>query len=180
MPLRYGGQRGRPRGNRSGLSVINSIKNVRSVATAGAAATTTTVGIAKAVTSPSPTVQTDVSHGSKIFRIYVDFTIGASAEVAIGVSNFADAYIIKNPGSNLTVPAPASVGTSNEKKFVIRQWKGIIGARTQGYEPLRFRGWIKIPRIYHRMGTDDQWQFVFRSEGVASLACTQFIYKWFR
>ena len=30
------------------------------------------------------------------------------------------------------------------------------------------------------MGTDDTLQFIFRSEGVASLACTVFIYKWYR
>ncbi len=161
------------------MSVVNSIKNVRSIVTAGVVATTTTINIAKAVNSPDNTVQTDVSHGCKIFRVWVDFTIIASAEVAAGTSNFADAYIIVNPGANLTVPAPSSVGTSNEKKFVIRQWKGIIGARTQGFEPLRFRGWVKIPKIYQRMATDSIIQFVFRSEGVACLSCTPFIYKWF-
>ncbi len=179
MPMRYGGQRGGFRRPSRGFSVVKSIKNVRSVVTAGVAGTTTEVDIAKAVNTPLSTVQTEVAHGSKIFRIWVDFTIGGSAEVAIGTSTFADAYIFINPGANLTAPAPSSVGTSNEKKFVIRQWKGIIGARTQGYEPLRFRGWVKIPKIYQRVATDTRIVFVFRSEGTASLACTQFIYKWF-
>ncbi len=162
------------------MSVINSIKNVVSVVTAAAVSTTTLVLVAKAVNTPSSTTATDTSNGCKIFRIYVDFTLAASAEVAVGTTNFADAYLMKNPGDNLVEPAPTSVGTSNEKKFVIRQWKGLIGPRTQGFEPLRFRGWIKIPKVYQRMGTDDTWQFVFKSEGVASITCTQFIYKWFR
>ncbi len=173
------GRRGRSYG-RSGFSVINSIKNVRSIVTAGVVATNTIVSVSKAVNTPLSTIQTEVSHGSKIFRIWVDFTISATAEVTIGTSNFADAYLFINPGANLTPPDPSSVGTSNEKKFVIRQWKGQIGARTQGYEPLRFRGWVKIPKIYHRQATDSLIQFVFRSEGVASLACTLFIYKWFK
>ncbi len=176
MPYRRGF--GRRRGAMS-LNVVKSIKNVRSVVSAAAVSTTTALDICKAVNAPDNTVQTEVQHGCKIFRIYVDFSIEATAEVAIGTSNFADAYIIVNPGANLTNPSPASVGTSNEKKFVIRMWKGFIGARTQGAELLRFRGWIRIPKIYQRVATDTVIQFVFRSEGVASRACTLFIYKWF-
>ncbi len=169
---------GRPR--RRGFSIINSIKNVRNVATAGVVSTTTNVDIAKAVNTPDNTVQVEVSQGCKIFRIWVEFTISGVAEVAVGTSTFVDCYIWKNTGANLTQPAPVSVGTSNEKKYVFRQWKGLIGARTQGFDAFKFRGWIKVPKQYQRMGTDDVLQFVFRSEGVASIACTLFIYKWFR
>ncbi len=175
-----GRRRGVFRRGRRPMTVINSIKNVRSIVSAAPVSTTTSVDIAKAVNTPSSTVQTEVSNGCKIFRIWVDFSIAASAEVAIGTSNFADCYLWKNTGANLTAPAPASVGTSNEKTHVFRQWKGFIGARTQGFEPLKFRGWIKIPRTMQRMATDDIFQFVFRSEGVASIACQQYIYKWFR
>ncbi len=177
MPFRQRGSFGRSR--RSGFTVVKSIKNVRSIVSAATVSTTTALDIYKAVNAPDNTVQTEVQHGCKVFRIWVDFTIEASAEVAIGTSNFADCYIIINPGANLTNPAPGSVGTSNEKKFVIRMWKGFIGARTQGADLLRFRGWIKIPKIYQRVATDTVCQFVFRSEGVASRACTLFIYKWF-
>ncbi len=164
---------------RSGFNVVKSIKNVRSVVTAAAVGTTTATNIMVAVNAPDNTVQTEVQHGCKVFRIYVDFTIEATAEVAVGTSNFADCYIIVNPGANLTNPDPGSVGTSNEKKFVIRMWKGFIGARTQGANLLRFRGWVRVPKIYQRIATDTTVQFVFRSEGVACRACTLFIYKWF-
>ncbi len=153
---------------------------MRNLVLAGVAATTTLLDIAKAVNTPLSTVQSDVSQGCKIFRIWVEFSIYASATADVAVSNFVDVYIWKNPGANLTAPAPASVGTSNEKKFVFRMWKGMIGARTQGAETFKFRGWIKIPKIYQRMGTDDTIQMVFRSEGTNSLLCAQFIYKWFR
>jgi len=174
MPMR------RNRGFRGIRPVINSIKNVQSVVTPGVIATNTFVLIAKSVNTPASTVATDVSQGCQIRAIWCEIWISASATVADGTSNFMDAYIWKNPGANLTAPIPSSVGTSNEKKFVFKQWKGLIGTRSQGTPFYFWKGWLKIPKIYQRMGTDDLLQLVFRSEGTASLMCSQFIYKWYR
>ncbi len=181
MPMARGYTRGfgRRRGARS-LNVINSIKNVPSTITPGVASANTFVLIAKAVNTPVSTVATDVSQGCQIRAIWIEMWMQASAIQAEGISVFMDAYIWKNPGANLTAPAPGSVGTSNEKKFVFKQWKGLIGARTQGTPFYFWKGWLKIPRIYQRMGTDDLIQLVFKSEGTASLMCTNFIYKWYR
>ncbi len=167
-------------GFRSPRPVINSIKNVSNAVTAAPAATNTFVLIAKAVNTPLSTVTTDVSQGCLIKAIWIELWVRASEEDAVGLSTFFDGYIWKNPGANLTAPGPASVGSSNEKKFVFKQWKGLIGAGTQGFPAYFWKGWLKIPKIYQRMGTDDLLQFVFRSEGTASLTCTNFIYKWYR
>jgi len=170
----------RMRGFRGVRPVINSIKNVVSLVTAGVVGTNTFVLIAKAVNTPLSTSQTDVSQGCQIRAVWVELWARASEEDIPGLSTFIDIYIWKNPGANLTAPAPSSVGTSNEKKFVFKQWKGLIGAGTQGFPAYFWKGWIKIPKIYQRMGTDDLLQMVFRSEGTASLLCTQMIYKWYR
>ncbi len=172
MPYR---RRGSYRGPRP---VITSIKNV-SIAAFGTSATTTVTPIAKAVTSPAPTVQSDVSHGCLIKAIHL--TINGCGLGGTGVLNNMNVYIMKNPGANLTPPLGTSVGTSNEKKFVIRQWQFMIMRNQDGNLPFHWEGWIKIPRIYQRMGTDDLWQVVFsNTSGVTGHGSLQAIYKWYR
>ncbi len=93
-------------------------------------------------------------------------------------NDIVDAYIIKNPGSNLTLPNPGTVGTSNEKKFVFKTFKGLGGNKSLGGVPYTFPGrWIKIPKRYQRFGTDDKLQFVVRSPTTGN-SCTNFIYKY--
>ncbi len=69
-------------------------------------------------------------------------------------------YLLKNPGANLTPPGVFAVGTSNEKKFVIKQWTYMAMRNQDGNPPYHWEGWIKIPKRYQRMGTDDIWQIV--------------------
>ncbi len=170
----------RYRGPRGPRPVINSIKNNPNSFAGGAAGANTFVLIAKAVNTPLPTVSTDVSQGCIIKAVWVELWVRASEEDVVALTTGIDAYIWKNPGANLTAPAPGSVGTSNEKKFVFKQWKGLIGAGTQGFPAYFWKGWLRIPKIYQRMGTDDLLQLVFNPTGTAALVCTNFIYKWYR
>ncbi len=159
-------------------SVVTSIKNVKRFAI-GTTGTQSLVLVAKAVTSPSPTVTTDVSHGCILKAIY--FIIDGCGLGGTGVLNDMDFYLIKNPGDNLTEPAPIAVGSSNEKKFVFKQWHFMIMRNQDGNTPFHWEGWLKIPRRYQRMGTDDTLQLVVQNtasltghfSGIA-------IYKWFR
>ncbi len=161
--------------------IINSIKNIVRDTTAVPTGANTDVLIAKAVDSPDPgTNIADCSQGSKIFRIWCDITIYTSAESAVGVTNACDFYIIKNPGDNLTEPAPGSTGTSNEKKFIFYTSAGLTGPRTQGSELLKMRRWIKVPKIYQRMGIDDTFRLILRPIGVAHICCSNFIYKYYK
>ncbi len=158
--------------------IITSIKNVVNFAI-GTTGSLATLGIAKAVTAPSPTVSSDVSHGCLIKAIHV--TIDGCGLGGTGVLNNMDIYIIKNPGDNLTNPAPIAVGTSNEKKFVFRQWRFMIMRNQDGNVPFHWEGWLKIPRRYHRMGTDDRIDIVVANTAslTGHFSC-QFIYKWYR
>ncbi len=135
--------------------------------------------IAKAVDDPdSATGPEEVSQGSVIKAIYVVMDIcglGAS-----GVLNNYNGYLIKNGGANLTPPAPISVGTSNEKRWIIRQWHGMIMRNQDGNAPLHWEGWIKIPKRFQRMGTDDIWQIVMQcTSGVTGHFSLYIIYKWY-
>ncbi len=160
--------------------VINSIKNQPNEFTAGVADTNSFVLIAKGVNTPLSTVSTDVSQGSIIKAVWLELWARNTGTTTPGVTTGIDAYIWKNPGANLTAPAPGSVGTSNEKKFVFKSWKGLTGAGTEGFPAYNWKGWIRIPKIYQRVGTDDLLQLVFRFTGLAGLLCTNFIYKWYR
>ncbi len=165
-------------GRRRMVAPINSIKNVMNFG-GSLAPTPTNITVAKAVTSPSPTVDTDVSHGCIIKAIYISFDVCGLG--GTGVLNNATMYLMKNPGANLTPPAPESQGTSNEKKFIIKSWRAMIMRNQDGNVPYHWEGWIKIPKRYQRMGTDDLWQWVTECT-VALTGHFQIfaIYKWYR
>ncbi len=160
------------------LRPVNSIKNSFSNA-GGLTGTLTNEIIAKAVNAPvSATGATELNHGSTIKAIWLVIDICGLG--GTGVLNFTQAYLMKNPGNNLTPPAPISVGTSNEKKFVIKEWAGMIMRNQDGNPPLHWEGWIKIPKRYQRMGTDDVWSLVMIcSSGLTAHFFIQAIYKWF-
>lgn len=159
------------------LNVIRSIKNQHTVAF-GITATNVIKNFAKAVTTPSPTVSSDVAHGCIIKAVWVRIDVCGLA--GSGVSNNFHAFIWKNPGNNLTAPSAESVGTSNEKKFVFKEWSAMIMRNQDGNNPYHWEGWLKIPKRYQRMGTDDTLQFVIRcTTGVTGLASIEMIYKWY-
>ncbi len=158
--------------------IVTSIKN-SAKATAGLTGATNTFTFAKAVTSPSPTVASDVSHGCMIKAAYV--TLDACGLGGTGVLNTFNGYLIKSPGANLALPLPISVGTSNEKKFIIKEWQGMIMRNQDGNAALHWEGWIKFPKRYHRMGTDDIWVLATQcSAGLTGHVTFSCIYKWYR
>ncbi len=174
MPGRsYGRKRGFfPRG------IITSIKNQVFVST-GTTGSIANVIIAKATNTPLPASAPDVSHGCIIKAIWCSFDgcgLGGT-----GVLNNMQFYIIKNPGNNLTDPNPLSWGTSNEKKFIFRSFKFMIMRNQDGNTPFHWEGWIKVPKRYQRMGTDDTLKCVFNnSAALTGHFSAEFIYKWYR
>ncbi len=158
--------------------IITSIKNIF-VQAGSTSGSQTNVIIAKAVTSPSPTVSSDTSHGCLIKAIWI--SLDACGTLGSGVANSFMAYLMKNPGDNLSPPAPESLGTSNEKKFAIKVWRAMVMANSDGNNPYHWEGWLKIPKRYQRMGTDDTWEFSIENTvagtGLFSLMA---LYKWYR
>ncbi len=168
------------RGNRRRRSIgtiVNSIKNDFNAVFGVVAATNTEFNIAIARDSPVTSTANDVKRGCVIKAIWLEFWYYGS--LPSETNDIVDIYLIKNPGANLTLPNPGTVGTSNEKKFVIREWKGLAGLKSVGGYPYNQKGrWFKIPKRYHRMGTDDRWTLVLRSPTGGSWCCKA-IYKWY-
>ncbi len=168
---------GRRRGAMS-LNVINSIKN-QVVAAVGTTGTKQKLIIAKAVNTPLSTNNNDVSNGCIIKAIWL--SLDGCGLGGTGVLNNQNFYIMKNPGDNLTEPSPISWGTSNEKKFIFKSWKFMIMRNQDGNVPFHWEGWIRIPKLYQRMGTDDTIILeVINTAAVTGHFSMEAIYKWYR
>ncbi len=162
------------------MSPINSIKISPVQLQAVATGANTTSAIAIATDTGLTSGQADVEKGCKIFRVWLEFSYSLTGTVTDGVSTLMDAYMWKNPGNNLTAPNPGSQGTSNEKKFIFKTWRGLCGARSQGVAPYTWKGWIKIPKVYQRMGVDDRLEIITRAVGVAGVVCIGAVLKYYK
>ncbi len=131
--------------------------------------------VAKAVTAPSNTVTTDCHRGGHIKAIWVSLDLCGLGTSGTNVRVIA--YLIKNVGANLTPPGVFAVGSSNEKRFVIKMWSAMIMRNQEGNPPYHWEGWVKIPKVYQRMATDDTWQFVTGLNTSTGHGDYLFIYK---
>ncbi len=157
---------------------MTSIKN-QTIAAVGTTGTKQDIILAKAVTNPSPTVANDTQHGCIITAIWL--SIDGCGLGGTGVLNNMFFYMMKNPGANLTTPSPIGWGTSNEKRFVFRSWSFMIMRNQDGNVPFHWEGWIKIPKIYQRMATDDLITItVQNTAAVTGHFKVESIYKWYR
>ncbi len=169
MPYR---QRGFSRKLR--LVTVNSEKHVVDFTVAITGANTVSL-VAKAVTAPSNTVRTDCHRGGHIKAIWISLDLCGLDTT--GAFQKTGCYLIKNPGDNLTPPGIFAVGSSNEKKFVVKQWTFMTMRNQDGNPPYHWEGWVKLPKRYQRMGTDDTWQLVFGNDGATGHGYANCIYK---
>ncbi len=158
------------------LRPVDSIKNIK-YAEFSTGTTLVEVILAKAVDTPTTAVVTEVKRGSTIKNIWLSLDVCGLA--ATGVLQTTSFYMWKNPGDNLTNPAPRTEGSSNEKKFIFKSWNAMTMRNQDGNTPYHWEGWIKIPRRYQRMGTDDQIALTFLTTTAAGHGSLQCIYKWY-
>ncbi len=156
--------------------IINSIKNVLDT-TALPSTTLQASTIAIAKDTPVTAQANEVQRGCLIKAVWCSFDFCGLA--GTGIIQRVGVYIIKNPGNNLTLPGAFTVGSSNEKKFVFRQWQIMTMRNQDGNPPFHWEGWIKIPKRYQRFGTDDQLNFAFETTVLTAHMSAQFIYKWY-
>ncbi len=131
--------------------------------------------LAKAVTAPSNTITTDCHRGGHIKAMWISVDVcGLETSGTLQRMIF---YLMKNPGANLTPPGTLAVGSSNEKKFVIKMWSAMTMRNQEGNPPYHWEGWVKIPKLYQRMGTDDTWDFVFGASTGLGHGSFNVIYK---
>ncbi len=156
------------------LLTINSEKHIVDVTTAVDTTTKNQI-LAKAVTAPSNTVDTDCHRGGVIKAMWI--AIDFCGLAASGVNQRILCYLMKNPGNNLTPPGVFAVGTSNEKKFVFKMWSAMTMRNQEGNPPYHWEGWVKIPKRYQRMGTDDTFMMVIGANSATGHHFANIIYK---
>ncbi len=169
--------RGRPKRRSSSLgNIVNSIKNMANTTFA----LTNTIGgldFALAVDSPTLAVTKEVKRGCLIKAVFIEFWV--VGKLADGVLNSFNWYIIKNPAGSLTRPTPGLEGVSDEKRYIFLSGKGLLSSNNGGFV-YSFKRWVKIPKRYQRMGSDDRLSILMQSQtAAAGNVCIQATYKWY-
>ncbi len=162
---------------RSNLRPVHSIKHVVDIQAGLALGVTETQNLASAVDDPVLSDVDEVQTGCSINSIYL--TLEALATSSSALSNF---YMIlwKNPGGNLTVPAPNTVGSNNNKRFVIHQEMIMFQLQTGSNPRNVFKGVISLPKGFRRFGPNDKLNLTVLAPGVNTNYCLQCIYKEYR
>ncbi len=119
----------------------------------------------------------EVETGSKVNGIYLKVEVSSVTAGAI-----ANVYmsVYKNQGGNITAPTPNTVGSNDNKRFVIHQEMVMMEKAVNGNPRTLFNGVIVIPRGYRRFGPGDLLNVTFLAPGVTTDFCLQCHYKEFR
>jgi len=158
---------------------VNRIKHVVDSSATLASATILPTALVIAVDAPVIANRTEVVTGSKVFGIYLKVVCASNEAFTAGIPNV---YMIvyKNPGGNLTMPAPDAVGSNDNKKFVIHQEMVMLNGADKGVPTTLFNGVIKIPKGYQRFGPNDQIKVDVLAPAIDIAICFQCHYKEFR
>ncbi len=133
------------------------------------------------VDNPAAASPNQVNVGSRINSVYLRVEV-IGKDSAGGVDNIY-MYVYKNPGNNLGLPPADSIGSNDNRRYVIHQEMIMLDFKgtTSGFPRTLFKGVIVIPRGYRRMGVDDRLQVVLqhRTGEVSQLTefCLESIYK---
>ncbi len=168
MPYRRRGMALRP---------INRIKHVVDKQGSTTAGTKVTEDLIASKDAPVLANVTECETSSKVNGIYLKLEVVATSSAAL--SNFYMA-IMKNPGENLTAISPNTVGSNDNKRFVIHQEMIMLQKQTGSNPRTVFNGVIAIPRGYRRNGPNDKLHLILLSPGITTDYCFQCHYKEFR
>ncbi len=162
------------------LRPINRIKHVVDVQAGIVLNTTSTTNLISTTDTPELASVAECETGSKVNGIYLKVELSATSGTAL---NNAYLLIFKNPGGNLSAPAPNAVGTSDNKKYCIHQEMVMLqkfDADVASNPRILFNGVVVIPRGYRRNGPNDLLQLLVLTPGANADLCIQCHYKEFR
>lgn len=152
----------------------NSYKNVidTSGSLAPASVSVTTVGVAVDSGSVSQT-SNDIPIGAKLSAIF--YTIYVYSDSTSSQDPHIDMYWYKRPPQLGTNPTPGNVGSSDLKRYVIHEEKGLAGNRTTGM-PMIIKGVLRIPKALARFALGDELQFRILAP-IPGFFCSKHIYR---
>ncbi len=167
------------RRSRRNLRPVFSLKHIVDSSATLAAATQLAIPVMDAVQTPVLTTPQQTAIGARVSSFYLNVQV-VSNETDVGAIPNVYMIVFKNVGNNLTTPDPASVGTSDIKRFVIHQ-EMIMLNNVQGGNPRTlFQGVIRVPKGLQRQGNDDVMAVVIKSTALNIALCIQCIYKEYR
>jgi len=171
-----------PRGRFSAaMHPVQRIKHVIDSSQVIAKGTAFPIVIVSATDTPTLGVSTSVITGSKVHGIYLKIEVASNDVTDPGIIPNCYLTVYKNPGDNITQPVPNTIGTSDNKRFVIHQEMVMLENTGRGGNArILFNGVIKIPKGYSRFGPNDKLYVVILSPQLDIAQCLQCHYKEFR
>ncbi len=166
--------------HRMALRPINRIKHVSDQSATQAAAAVTTWNLIIAVDAPVLANEEEVVTGATVHGIYLKFEVASNDAQVTGAIPNVYLTVWKNPGNNLTLPAPNAVGSSDNKRFCIHQEMVMIQNVVSSNPRILFNGVIKIPKGYKRFAPGDRLVAQVLSPAIDISVCMQAHYKEFR
>ncbi len=162
---------------RSSLRPVHSIKHVIDIQGGAVAGTPAQSTIVNAVDAPVLANTSEVETGCTVNAIYLKVEVNATTSVAL-----SNAYmtIFKSPGGNIAPPGANTVGSDDDKRYVIHQEMVMLQQVDNSNPRTLFVGVIRIPRGYRRFGINDLLRVTVFSPGVNLNFCLQSIYKEYR
>ncbi len=160
-----------------GLRPVHSIKHIVDAQSAITAGTAESQNVIKAQDDPTLAATEEVETGCTVNSIYLNVSVYATTEAAL--ANFY-MVVFKNPGGNIGTMVPNTMGSNDNKRFVIHQEMVMLGGSTTEIPVVAFKGVIKIPRGYRRFGINDLLTVRVLAPGVNVDYCVQCIYKEYR
>ncbi len=160
-----------------GLRPVHRIKHVVDLQGAGVAGTQVNQNLINSVDAPLLANPVDVETGSTVNGIYLDVEVVATSSAALPNIYMS---IFKNPGGNLTIPASNTVGSNDNKKYVIHQEMLMLQKQTGSNPRTLFKGVIVLPRGYRRQAINDTLVISILAPGITFDFCFQCHYKEFR
>ncbi len=158
---------------------VQRIKHVIDSSATVAAAATFSIELVAATDTPSLGGTNNVLTGSTVNGIYLKVEVASNEVLSVGAIPNVYLTVSKNPGTNITLPAPNAVGANDNKRFIIHQEMVMINNDRGGNARVLFNGVIAIPRGYRRFGPDDALILQVLSPALDIALCLQCHYKSF-
>ncbi len=167
---------------RRGLNMrpVNSLKHIIDQQGGAAPATKTDVVLVNTTDNPVNTVSNQCSIGSKVSSIFLNVQVETSAGTALNNAYF---IIYKNPGNLIApseIPDANATGVSNFRKQVFHTEMAMLSDVGDSIPITLFKGVLRIPRKFQRMGINDTIVVQLFSPGNTIDFCVESIYKEFR
>ncbi len=167
------------RRNQNRLRPVHSIKHVFDAQFATAAGAQVNTTLINAVDAPVLANPAQVETGCTVNAIYLKVELNQTSATGGGLPN-AYMVIVKNVGGNLASITANTVGSNDNKRFVIHQEMVMRQNLDNGNPRILFQGVIMIPRGYRRFGINDLLQVGVLAPAGTMDVCLQCIYKEFR